>query len=109
MFFQFIVTFYEAVKLLDLKEKRKNWQSGLFLYGAPATSKTLWADLAKRLIPKSRIQEFSRTQNQFTAGQLEHCSLLIVSDLVELSSKQFEVIQRILGRDILDSSRIPSC
>jgi hypothetical protein len=79
----------------------KNWQSGLYLYGAPGTSKTVWAELCRKLVPPDFVQEFSRTQNQFTAkNQLERTKLFIVSDFVDLSSKQVDVLKRILGRDI---------
>jgi hypothetical protein len=77
----------------------RNWQSALFLYGAPGTSKTVWAEMLKKLVPSNFVQEFSRNQNQFTPNQLENTRLLIVSDIIELTAKQVDVIKRILGRD----------
>lgn len=77
----------------------KNWQSAIYLYGAPATSKSIWAEVFKKLIPKNFIQEFSRTQNQFTPNQLERARVLLVSDLTEISPKQRDVLKRLLGRD----------
>nr|YP_007890192.1 hypothetical protein L079_pgp017 [Pleodorina starrii]AFY64465.1 hypothetical protein [Pleodorina starrii] len=74
-------------------------QSAVYLYGAPGTSKSVWAEVLKKLIPKKYVQEFSRNQNQFTANQLEITRLLIVSDLTEITPKQRDVLKRILGRD----------
>lgn len=94
MYFEFLLEM-----LSQPLNEGKNWQSALFLWGAPGTSKTVWAEILKKLVPSNFIQEFSRNQNQFTPNQLEHTRLLIVSDLVELTAKQVEVLKRILGRD----------
>jgi len=79
------------------------FQSALYLYGAPGTSKSMWAELIKALVPPEQIQEFSRTQNQFSAFQLKNCSVLIVSDLQMLLKSHTDVFRRILGRDQLTS------
>jgi len=83
----------------------RNWQSAVFLYGAPGTSKSVWADLVKRLVPSHHVQEFNRHQNKntFSVGQLADCRLLIVivSDLTQITNKQVEVLKRVLGRDTL--------
>lgn len=75
------------------------WQSGLYLYGAGGTSKNLWAEVFQKFVPQENIQEFNRYQTQYSAGQLEKCQLFIVSDVIQLTKKQIDVLKRILGRD----------
>lgn len=87
--------------VITAKYEGRNWQSALYLYGAPGTSKSMWIELIKSLIPPEQVQEFSRTQNQFSASQLKHCSVLIVSDLQLLLKQHTDVFRRILGRDQL--------
>ncbi len=41
------------------------FQSALYLYGAPGTSKSTFAELLKVLVPSERVQEFNRNQNNF--------------------------------------------
>ena len=79
----------------------RNWQSALYLHGAPGTAKSVWVELLKKVIPAEYVQEFSRHQNQFTSNQLAKCRLLIVSDLTEITPKQKDVLKRVLGRDSL--------
>lgn len=66
----------------------KNWQSAVYLHGAPGTGKSVWVGIIKRLVPEDAIQEFNRHQNTFSAGQFENCQVLIISDLIYLTSKQ---------------------
>lgn len=86
---------------LTAKYEGTNWQSCVYLYGGPGTSKSVWAEVVKKIIPKKFVQEFNRNQNQFTPGQLQDAQVLIVSDLTEITSKQRDVLKRILGRDTL--------
>jgi len=86
---------------LTAREEGRYWQSGVWVYGPPATSKSVWAELLKKIIDPDQIAEFSRTQNQFTANQLVNKKLLIVSDLVYLGKQHVDVIKRILGRDTI--------
>jgi hypothetical protein len=83
----------------------RNWQSAVYLYGAPGTAKSVWADLIKRIVPAGAVQELNRHQNQFSIGQLDGCQILIVSDLTQITQKQVEVLKRVLGRDTLTHER----
>ena len=38
----------------------RNWQSAVYLYGAPGTAKSVWADLIKRIVPAGAVQELNR-------------------------------------------------
>lgn len=84
--------------VITAKFEGRYWQSALYLYGAPGTSKSVWVELIKKLVPKNFVQEFSRSQNQFKPGQLANTNLLVVSDLTEITQKQKDVLKRLLGR-----------
>lgn len=87
--------------IITARYEGRNWQSAVYLYGAPGTSKSVWSDLIKGLVSPNAIQEFNRHQNQFYVGQLAECQVLVVSDLTQITPKQIEVLKRVLGRDTL--------
>lgn len=90
--------------ITNLYESR-NWQSAVYLYGAPEISESVPADLIKRLIPPVEVHEFNRHQNQCSIGQLAHCQILIVSDLPQIKNKQVEILKRVLRCDTLTHER----
>ena len=80
----------------------RNYQSCIYLSGAPGTAKSVFAEIVKRFVnDKSRICEFSRDLNQFSGGSLENCQLLIISDLQQMNLKMLQFIKQILGRDTI--------
>jgi hypothetical protein len=51
------------------------------------------------------VQEQSKTINQFTAGQLEHCDLLILSDVQHMTKDLVGLFKALVGRDSITKER----
>lgn len=56
-------------------------------------------------MPPSRVQEQSKTINQFTAGQLENCDLLILSDVQHMTKDLVGLFKALVGRDSIAKER----
>jgi hypothetical protein len=80
-------------------EDGSSWQSAVFLYGAPATGKSMWGELVKSLLAPAFYTEFSKDQGKFSAVQLEFAKLLVVSDLDYITKEQKQTLKAVLGRD----------
>nr|YP_009310763.1 putative phage- or plasmid-associated DNA primase [Oedocladium carolinianum]YP_009310797.1 putative phage- or plasmid-associated DNA primase [Oedocladium carolinianum]AOT84347.1 putative phage- or plasmid-associated DNA primase [Oedocladium carolinianum]AOT84354.1 putative phage- or plasmid-associated DNA primase [Oedocladium carolinianum] len=83
-----------------------NYQQCFWLWGAPGTSKSTWATIAKTMTQGS-VMELSRSRNQFTAGEesLVDAKLLLVSDVNKLTNDMIEILRVVLGRDQLYAER----
>lgn len=75
------------------------YQSAIWVCGPAACAKSLWVGIIKRLVPPHQIMEFAHTTNQFTVASLENTKVLIVSDVVRLTSEQMMLLKPMLGRD----------
>jgi hypothetical protein len=78
-----------------------NFQNSLWIFGPPATSKSTIVEILKKCVDPTEYCEFSREQNQFSAGQLVNIKIAIVSDLDSLNLEQKDILKRALGRDTI--------
>lgn len=85
--------------LLSAKEEGNFFQTCIWVSGPPGTMKSTWPNLLKILVPPSRVQEQSKIITPFTAGQLENCDLLILSDVQSISKDVVGLLKAFLGRD----------
>lgn len=81
------------------------WQSCLWVWGPPATGKSLLVQLVKAIVGENYVQEFSRHQNQFSNIGLDSAKVLIVSDLEIITPIQKEILKAIMGRDLITIER----
>jgi phage/plasmid-associated DNA primase len=87
--------------LLTARAEGTCFQTCVWVSGPPATMKSTWPNVIKLLVKPNRIQEQSKIITPFTAGQLEACDLLILSDVQTISKEVVGLLKAIVGRDTI--------
>jgi hypothetical protein len=59
--------------------------------------KSTWPNVFKLFVASSKVQEQSKSINQFTTGQLTNCDLLILSDIESFSKDVVGLFKALLG------------
>lgn len=76
-----------------------NYQSAHWVYGPPGTGKSTWGLLLSLLVGLDRMTEMGIDSNNFSNSAIVEKSLLILSDIVEISNKLYKILKPMLGRD----------
>lgn len=77
--------------------------SCVWVWGPAKCGKSLWARLAQVFCRDICVQEFSKTKNQLTSGELDGCRLLLLDDVTEITDNQLTVLKLVLGCDTFSS------